>query len=58
MKPTFYEIVNELVKNTPNNLELGDSIRKLVWKIEDSKKPQEVDPMQIDIFQDIERYGH
>ena len=34
MKPTFYDTVLSIVKSTPNNMSLGDSIRSLVNKIE------------------------
>tara|TARA_R110002096_G_scaffold431657_1_gene647232 strand:+ start:41 stop:232 length:192 start_codon:yes stop_codon:yes gene_type:complete len=34
MKPTFYDTVLNIVKSTPNNMSLGDSIRSLVNKIE------------------------
>ena len=54
MKATnFYKTINDLVKSTPNNLELGDAVRKLIWKIEDSKKQTEVDPNQVTIFDEI-----
>lgn len=54
MKATnFYKTISDLVKSTPNNLELGDAVRKLIWKIEDSKKQTEVDPNQVTIFDEI-----
>ena len=34
MKSTFYETVLGIVKSTPNNMSLGDSIRSLVNRIE------------------------
>lgn len=50
MKVSFYETLLGLVKSTPNNMELGSSVRSLVNKIEDSKKPKEIDPAQVSIF--------
>jgi len=54
----FYETIASITKNTPNNMELGTSIRSLINKIEDSKNKEEIkDPNQVTIFQDLENYG-
>lgn len=53
MKPTFYQIVENLVKTNPNNMDLGDKVRKIIWKIEESKNVDQVDPNQITIFDEI-----
>jgi hypothetical protein len=54
----FYETIASITKNTPNNMELGTSIRSLINKIEDSKKKEAIkDPNQVTIFQDLENYG-
>jgi hypothetical protein len=54
MKATFYETVLGIVKSTPNNQSLGDSIRSLVNKIEESTRDvNNVDPNQISIFDEI-----
>ena len=34
--PTFYDTVKGLAKQFPNNMELGNSIRSLLWKIEEA----------------------
>ena len=44
--PTFYEIIEGLTKQFPNNMELGTNIRNLVWKIKDANQP---DPNQLEI---------
>ena len=36
MTPTFYETILSLTKQTPNDMELGNALRKLIWKIESS----------------------
>jgi|SaaInl5LU_22_DNA_1037371.scaffolds.fasta_scaffold175724_3 ribosomal 50S subunit-associated protein YjgA (DUF615 family) len=47
MKVTI-ETLRELVKKYPNNLELGDAIRKMVWSFEkDQEKPNK---NQVTIF--------
>jgi len=53
MKPTFYQIVENLVKTNPNNMDLGDKVRKIIWKIEESKNVDQADPNQITIFDEI-----
>jgi len=61
MEPTFYEIVRNLTKSKPNNMDLGNSIRSLINKIEDSKQVEPevfVDTNQVTIFQDLENYGN
>jgi len=60
MKANFYDIVHSIVESTPNNMELGSSIRSLINKIEDKNKPEIVNgynPNQVTIFQDLENYG-
>jgi hypothetical protein len=49
MKASFYETVLSIVKSTPNNMSLGDSVRALVYKIEESKKSTD-NPNQMNIF--------
>ena len=35
----FYEIIKQITKNTPNDTELGNKIRRLFWQIdEDNSK--------------------
>jgi len=61
MEPTFYEIVHNITKSTPNNMDLGNSIRSLINKIEDAKQVEpevSTDSNQITIFQDLENYGN
>lgn len=61
MEPTFYEIVRNITKSTPNNMDLGNSIRSLINKIEDSKQVEPevfTDSNQVTIFQDLENYGN
>lgn len=61
MEPTFYEIVRNITKATPNNMDLGNSIRSLINKIEDSKQVEPevfTDSNQVTIFQDLENYGN
>ena len=54
MKPTFYETVSSIVKTTPNNMNLGDSIRSLVNKIESAvESPKKVVTNQRTIFDEI-----
>ena len=59
MKPTFYETVLGIVKSTPNNMSLGDSIRSLVNKIESVVEKKTLnDDKQITIFDDLRNYGN
>jgi|TARA_B110000967_G_scaffold207854_1_gene258281 hypothetical protein len=59
MKPTFYETVLGIVKSTPNNMSLGDSIRSLVNKIESVVEKKTLnDDKQITIFDDLSNYGN
>ena len=54
MKPTFYETVLDIVKSTPNNQSLGDSIRSLVYRIEEvTGTLDRVDTNQLTIFDEI-----
>jgi len=50
----FYTEIKELTEKHPNNMELGAAIRKLINKIEDSKKIEVTNPNQITIFDAIE----
>ena len=59
MKATFYETVLNIVKSTPNNMSLGDSIRSLVNKIESVVEKKTLnDDKQITIFDDLSNYGN
>jgi|TARA_B110000908_G_C10130185_1_gene391817 hypothetical protein len=53
--PTFYDTVKGLANRFPNNMELGNSIRSLLWKIEDAEKSKESeDPSQLQMdFPDV-----
>jgi hypothetical protein len=54
MKPTFYETVVSIVKSTPNNMSLGDSIRSLVNRIESVvEQPNKAVTNQRTIFDEI-----
>ena len=54
MKPTFYETVVGIVKSTPNNMSLGDSIRSLGNRIESVvEQPKEAVTNQRTIFDEI-----
>ena len=56
MEPTFYEIVRSITKSMPNNMDLGNSIRSLINKIEDSKQVEpevSTDSNQRTIFDEI-----
>jgi len=54
MKPTFYDTVLSIVKSTPNNMSLGDSIRSLVNKIESvGEQPKNPVVNQRTIFEEI-----
>jgi hypothetical protein len=54
MKPTFYETVVGIVKSTPNNMSLGDSIRSLVNRIESVvEQPNKAVTNQRTIFDEI-----
>ena len=44
--PTFYDTIKGLAKQFPNNMELGNSIRLLLCKIEEANQP---DPNQLEI---------
>jgi len=57
MAANFYNTIHSLATQQPNDAELGSAVRHLIWKIEDAKKV-ESDPNQVNIFQDIERYGN
>lgn len=46
MTPTFHETVLSLVKQLPNDMELGSAVRRLVWKLEAANAP---DPNQLKI---------
>ena len=34
MTPTFYETILSLTKQTPNDMELGNAVRRLIWKLD------------------------
>jgi len=38
IKELYWEQIIELIKETPNNSELGDKVRKLYWKMPDYLK--------------------
>jgi hypothetical protein len=44
--PTFYETIKSLHKELPNNMEFGEQVRSLIWKIEEANQP---DPNQLKI---------
>jgi|TARA_B110000908_G_scaffold129813_1_gene152579 hypothetical protein len=44
--PTFYETIEGLTKQFPNNMELGASVRKLIWKTKEANQPA---PNQLEI---------
>jgi|TARA_B100000768_G_scaffold114288_1_gene105803 hypothetical protein len=44
----------EMVEQTPNNYELGDKVRKMVWPLIFKEKEQAKDTNQISIFDEIE----
>lgn len=44
--PTFYETIKSLIKQHPNDMELGSAVRHLDWKIEESNQK---DPNQLEI---------
>ena len=47
---SFYETIISITKNTPNNMELGNAVRSLINKIEDSRNTTEENPNQMSIF--------
>lgn len=51
---SFKGKIIEMVKETPNNYELGDKLRKLLWpEILKELKTNEIDKNQISIFDEI-----
>lgn len=51
---SFKSKIIEMVKETPNNYELGDKLRKLLWpEILKELKTNETDKNQISIFDEI-----
>lgn len=51
---SFKGKIIEMVKETPNNYELGDKLRKLLWpEILKELKTNETDKNQISIFDEI-----
>ena len=50
----FKSKIIEMVKQTPNNYELGDKLRKLVWPLIFKEKSTVNDTNQISIFDEIE----
>lgn len=53
-KETFYKTVVDMVNIEPNNMQLGNKIRKFVRESEESNKENDTNPMQITIFDVIE----
>ena len=53
MATSFYETIESIVKTTPNSFELGEAVRRLVIKIQDSKKEETKDSNQVSIFDEI-----
>lgn len=48
------EIIYKLERETPNNQELGDAIRKLVWEMKKAQSQEIADeqlPGQLDMFE-------
>jgi len=50
----FKSKIIELVEQTPNNYELGDKVRKMIWPLIFKEKTISNDPKQISIFDEIE----
>jgi|TARA_Y100000385_G_scaffold23581_1_gene22790 hypothetical protein len=50
----FKSTIIELVEQTPNNYELGDKLRKMVWPLIFKEKQTIQDTNQISIFDEIE----
>lgn len=50
----FKSKIIELVEQTPNNYELGDKLRKMVWPLIFKEKQNTQDTNQISIFDEIE----
>jgi len=46
MTPTFYETILSLTKQTPNDMELGNAVRRLIWKLDTAEAS---DPNQLKI---------
>ena len=46
MTPTFYETILSLTKQTPNDMELGKAVRRLIWKLDAAEAS---DPNQLKI---------
>ena len=44
--PTFYETIKSIHNELPNNMEFGEQVRSLIWKIEEADQP---DPNQLKI---------
>ena len=50
----FKSRIIEMVEQTPNNYELGDKLRKMVWPLIFKEKSITSDANQISIFDEIE----
>lgn len=50
----FKSKIIEMVEQTPNNYELGDKLRKMVWPLIFKEKEQIKNAAQISIFDEIE----
>ena len=50
----FKSKIIEMVEQTPNNYELGDKLRKMVWPLIFKEKSTTKDANQISIFDEIE----
>ena len=47
------EQIKKLVEKFPNNMELGNAVRRIYWEAIEAEKVKE-DPAQLDIFEDEE----
>lgn len=50
----FKSKIIEMVEQTPNNYELGDKLRKMIWPLIFKEKSTTIDTNQISIFDEIE----
>ena len=46
----FYSMIKALVETTPNDLELGGTVRELIWQLEEEEHLDLEDANQINIF--------
>jgi hypothetical protein len=47
------EQIKKLVEKFPNNMELGNAVRRIYWEAKEAEEVKE-DPAQLDIFKDEE----